>query len=163
MIERRRAQRSSRRRSDRDEGRTARGAHNRLIGCRQWRHGPRRHEALGRRHPKSGRRGRLGAPADVVLRLLVLKHVRNWSEEFFETAQCAQLSTASSIASMAARCLRRRSAVGDWRLGRRPASGRTSGACNGAGGRDRGRPADAGHHVVATNVPSDRSIRLGAA
>jgi len=42
------------------------------------------YEALGRRHPKSRRRGRLGAPADVVLRLLVLKHVRNWSYEVLE-------------------------------------------------------------------------------
>ena len=36
------------------------------------------YEALGRRHPKSRIRGRLGAPADVVLRLLILKHVRNF-------------------------------------------------------------------------------------
>ena len=36
------------------------------------------YEALGRRHPKSRSRGRLGAPADVVLRLLVVKHVRNF-------------------------------------------------------------------------------------
>jgi IS5 family transposase len=37
------------------------------------------YEALGRRHPKSRSRGRLGAPAEMVLRLLILKHVRNWS------------------------------------------------------------------------------------
>lgn len=37
------------------------------------------YEALGRRHPKSRSRGRLGMPAEVVLRLLVLKHVRNMS------------------------------------------------------------------------------------
>ena len=37
------------------------------------------YEALARRHPKSRSRGRLGAPAEVVLRLLILKHVRNWS------------------------------------------------------------------------------------
>ena len=36
------------------------------------------YEALGRRHPKSRGRGRLGAPADVVLPLLVVKHVRNF-------------------------------------------------------------------------------------
>ena len=35
--------------------------------------------ALGKRHPKSRTRGRRGAPAELVLRLLVLKHVRNWS------------------------------------------------------------------------------------
>ena len=37
------------------------------------------YEALGRRHPKSRRRGSPGVPADLVLRLLVLKHIRNWS------------------------------------------------------------------------------------
>lgn len=37
------------------------------------------HAALRRRRPQSARRGRTGAPAEVVLRLLLLKHVRNWS------------------------------------------------------------------------------------
>ena len=37
------------------------------------------YEALGKRHPKSRTRGRRGAPAEMVLRMLVLKHVRNWS------------------------------------------------------------------------------------
>jgi len=36
-------------------------------------------EALARRHPESQRRGRLGTPAAVVLRMLVLKHLRDWS------------------------------------------------------------------------------------
>jgi IS5 family transposase len=36
------------------------------------------YESLGRRHPRSRSRGRRGAPAETVLRLLVLKHVRNW-------------------------------------------------------------------------------------
>jgi IS5 family transposase len=35
--------------------------------------------ALRRRHPLSGRRGRLGTPATVVLRMLMLKHLRDWS------------------------------------------------------------------------------------
>jgi IS5 family transposase len=35
------------------------------------------YEALAKRHPKSRCRGRRGAPADMVLRLLVLKHIRN--------------------------------------------------------------------------------------
>ena len=35
--------------------------------------------ALARRHPESQRRGRLGTPADVVLRMLVLKHLHDWS------------------------------------------------------------------------------------
>jgi IS5 family transposase len=37
------------------------------------------YEALAKRFPKSRSRGRLGTPAEVVLRLLVLKHVRNLS------------------------------------------------------------------------------------
>src|SRR3989442_1769200 len=36
-------------------------------------------EALARRHPQSRRRGRLGTPATVVLRMLVLKHLSDWS------------------------------------------------------------------------------------
>lgn len=36
-------------------------------------------EALGKRRPQSRRRGRPATPAEVVLRLLILKHVRNWS------------------------------------------------------------------------------------
>lgn len=37
------------------------------------------YDALAQRHPKSRTRGRRGAPAEMVLRLLVLKHLRNWS------------------------------------------------------------------------------------
>lgn len=36
-------------------------------------------DALARRYPQSRRRGRLGTPAAVVLRLLVLKHLYDWS------------------------------------------------------------------------------------
>src|SRR5206468_1205018 len=36
-------------------------------------------EALARRHPQSRRRGRLGTPTAVVLRMLVLKHLHDWS------------------------------------------------------------------------------------
>ena len=35
--------------------------------------------ALARRHPLSARRGRLGTPAAVALRMLVLKHLYDWS------------------------------------------------------------------------------------
>src|ERR1700730_9168800 len=42
------------------------------------------YEALARRHPRSRSRGRPGAPAEVVLRLLILKHVRNWSYHVLE-------------------------------------------------------------------------------
>ena len=40
--------------------------------------------AQRRRFPKSSRRGRYGTPAEVVLRLLVLKHLKSWSYEQLE-------------------------------------------------------------------------------
>src|SRR6266436_3556080 len=49
------------------------------------------YEALAKRHPKSRCRGRRGAPADMVLRLLVLKHLRNWSYEVLEREVRANL------------------------------------------------------------------------
>jgi IS5 family transposase len=42
------------------------------------------YEALAKRHPNSRSRGRRGTPAAVVLRLLTLKHIRNWSYERLE-------------------------------------------------------------------------------
>jgi IS5 family transposase len=42
------------------------------------------YEALVRRHPKSRTRGRVGAPAEIVLRMLLLKHIRNWSFDVVE-------------------------------------------------------------------------------
>src|SRR6187401_937113 len=47
------------------------------------------YEALARRHAKSRSRG--GAPAEVVLRLLILKHIRNWSYEVLEREVRANL------------------------------------------------------------------------
>ena len=49
------------------------------------------YEALAQRHPKSRSRGRLGTPAEVVLRLLILKHVRNWSYAVLEREVRANL------------------------------------------------------------------------
>ena len=50
------------------------------------------YEALAkRRHPKSRCRGRRGAPAEMVLRLLILKHIRNWSYEVLEREVRANL------------------------------------------------------------------------
>ena len=37
------------------------------------------HGALRRRHPRSSTHGRPGTPAEVVLRMLLLKHIRDWS------------------------------------------------------------------------------------
>lgn len=47
--------------------------------------------ALGARHPQSRTRGRRGAPAEMVLRLLVLKHLRNWSYATLEREVRANL------------------------------------------------------------------------
>src|ERR1700692_4793941 len=49
------------------------------------------YEALAKRHPKSRSRGRLGAPAEMVLRLLILKHIRNWSYGVLEREVRANL------------------------------------------------------------------------
>ncbi len=48
-------------------------------------------DALARRHPQSCRRGRLGTPAAVVLRLLVLKHLYDWSFDECEREVCGHL------------------------------------------------------------------------
>jgi IS5 family transposase len=42
------------------------------------------YEAQGERHAQSRTRGRHQTPAEVVLRMLILKHVRNWSYETLE-------------------------------------------------------------------------------
>ena len=49
------------------------------------------YEALAQRWTHSRTRGRRGTPADVVLRLLVLKHVRNWSYSVLEREVRANL------------------------------------------------------------------------
>jgi IS5 family transposase len=49
------------------------------------------YETLAKRHPKSRSRGRPAAPAEMVLRLLVLKHIRNWSYQVLEREVRANL------------------------------------------------------------------------
>jgi transposase, IS5 family len=49
------------------------------------------YEALAKRHPQSRSRGRLARPAEVVLRLLILKHIRNWSYAVLEREVRANL------------------------------------------------------------------------
>src|SRR5215510_1623923 len=49
------------------------------------------YEAQGKRHPKSPTRGRAQTPAEVALRLLILKHVRNWSYDTLEREVRANL------------------------------------------------------------------------
>ena len=52
---------------------------------------------------KSKTRGRPGTPAEIILRLLLLKHIRDWSYEELEREVRAIWSIASSRASVAAR------------------------------------------------------------
>ena len=49
------------------------------------------HETLAKRYPNTRRHGRPGYPAEVVLRLLILKHVRNWSYAVLEREVRANL------------------------------------------------------------------------
>lgn len=49
------------------------------------------YEAQGRRYPQSRQRGREQTPAEVALRLLLLKHVRDWSYEVLEREVKANL------------------------------------------------------------------------
>ncbi|MGH9557449.1 MAG: ISNCY family transposase [Terriglobales bacterium] len=49
------------------------------------------YEVLAHRYPLSQKRGRQGTPAEVVLRLLVLKHLRNWSYRVVEREVKANL------------------------------------------------------------------------
>ena len=49
------------------------------------------YEALAHRRPKSRTLGRPGTPAEVVLRLLLLKHIRNWSYDVLEREVRANL------------------------------------------------------------------------
>jgi transposase, IS5 family len=52
------------------------------------------YEALAKRSPKSRARGRRGTPAEVVMRLPLLKHIRNWSYEMLEREVRANLALA---------------------------------------------------------------------
>ena len=49
------------------------------------------YEALAKRRPKSRSRGRQATPAEVVVRLMILKHVRNWSYYILEREVRANL------------------------------------------------------------------------
>src|SRR6202011_318533 len=49
------------------------------------------YDAQGRRHRKSRTHGRTQTPAEVALRLLILKHVRNWSYDTLEREVRANL------------------------------------------------------------------------
>ncbi len=77
------------------------------------------HQALVQRHPQSRRRGRPGFPAEVVLRLLILKHIRNWSYVALEREVCANLVYRDFTVSAQPRCpMQRPWVAGAWRWGR---------------------------------------------
>ena len=48
-------------------------------------------KALERRWPQSPHRGRLGRPAEVVIRMLILKHLFDWSYDDLEREVRANL------------------------------------------------------------------------
>ena len=49
------------------------------------------YEALAKRRPGSRTRGRLGVPAEIVLRMILLKHIRDWSFDVVEREVRANL------------------------------------------------------------------------
>jgi transposase, IS5 family len=49
------------------------------------------HRALGQRHPNSRTTGRAATPSEVVMRMLILKHLRNWSYDTLEREVRANL------------------------------------------------------------------------
>src|SRR5262249_9794587 len=65
-------------------------------------------EAQGQRHSQSRTRGRRQTPAEVVLRMLILKHVRNWSYETLEREVRANVVYRASAESGWRRCPMRR-------------------------------------------------------
>ena len=83
------------------------------------------YEALAKRHPKSRSRGRLGTPAEVALRLLVLKHIRNLSYAALEREVRANLVYRRLYSS-----------------GQREDAGRQDHGAMGRGGRATGAQAD---------------------
>lgn len=62
------------------------------------------YDALGRRRPRSCRHGRPCTTAEVVLRLLVLKHVRDWAFDCSSARSASTSSIARSPASAATPC-----------------------------------------------------------
>src|SRR5881628_3047022 len=66
------------------------------------------YEAQGGRYQNSSTRGRSQTPAELVLRLLLLKHIRDWSYDILEREVRANLAYATSRGSAWARCPMRR-------------------------------------------------------
>jgi len=115
------------------------------------------YEALGKRHPNSRSRGRQGTPADVVLRLLVLKHVRNWSYEVLEREVRANL-VYRDFTRVGGAKMPDAKTMGrwDWRWGRRSSTGspadryhRPSRECDAGPQNARGHHGDGDQHPLS--------------
>lgn len=65
-------------------------------------------DALSKRREASAKTGRPSTPAEVVLRLLVLKHLRSWSYEQLQWDVTGNSCIGGSVASTAAMCPTRR-------------------------------------------------------
>ncbi|WP_275190984.1 ISNCY family transposase [Bradyrhizobium sp. CSA112] len=120
------------------------------------------YEALARRHPKSRGRGRLGAPAEVVLRLLILKHVRTWSYHVLEREVRANLVYRDFTGWAAARRRTpRRWGAGAWLWIRKQSGRSTNGSCKSRSkGVTQGRRMRVDTTVVETNIhyPTDSTL-----
>ena len=123
------------------------------------------YEALGRRHPKSRRRGRLGAPAESRACACSFSSTCATGATRFSSAKCAPTwSIATSPASAGARCLTpRRSVVGGLAVGPETVqAGARTARANGAG-RKGLRPAGgcaSTPPVVETNVHYPTDLKL---
>jgi IS5 family transposase len=86
------------------------------------------YEALAQRHPNSRSRGRRGVPAETVLRLLILKHVRNWSYDVLEREVRANLvyRDFTRVGGGKTPDAKRPWAVGAWHSGRKCSSRSTN-------------------------------------
>src|SRR5580765_2015271 len=63
-------------------------------------------QTLEKRWPQSRRRGRLGTPAEMVIRLLILKHLFDWSYDDMER-EVRQFGVSDVYAHRRRRCARR--------------------------------------------------------
>jgi hypothetical protein len=88
------------------------------------------HQALSNRCPNSMSHGRPGYPAEVVLRLLILKHVRNWSYAVLEREVRPNL-VYRDFSRVGAGKMPDAKTMGRWgvALGRASSRGYTTGSC----------------------------------
>src|SRR5258706_12660531 len=121
------------------------------------------YEALAKRHPQSRTRGRPGTPAEVVLRLLVLKHMRNWSYGVLEREVRANL-VYRDFTRVGGTKMPDAKTMGRWGVAVGPAAGKQIHARMGQIAREHrvaeGRRMRAATTVVGTNIhyPTDGTL-----